>query len=170
MIPHRERGAEHYRHYFAFGSNMNPQRVRDRGLSIETIEGGRLRGFELLFNKQARDLKGIGRANIRPRHHSFVEGVLYRLADDFEIDKMDRFEGTPWQYSREIVPVETRRGVRWAWTYVGNPAVIVNGLRPDQAYLDHLIAGAEFLSAPYLERLLRWPTSHRSRNSESVEK
>lgn len=156
--------AEHYRHYFAFGSNMNPQRVRDRGLSIEAIESGRLHGFELLFNKQARALQGIGRANIRPRHGSLVEGVLYRLVDDLEIDKMDRFEGTPRQYSREFVPVETRRGVCWAWTYVGNPAVVVSGLQPNRAYLDHLIARAEFLSASYLERLARWPTR------ESVEK
>ena len=114
------------------------------------------------------DHPGIGRANIRPRHLSFVEGVLYRLMDHLEIDKMDRFEGTPWQYRRELVTVETQRGVCWAWTYVGNPAVIVDGLRPDQAYLDHLVAGGEFLSAPYLERLVRWPTSALSQQVRSA--
>jgi hypothetical protein len=148
----------HYRHYFAFGSNMNPARVRARGLVVETIVGARLEGFELVFNKRARDRDDLGRANIRPCRGTWVEGVLYRLAHHREIDKMDRFEGTPGQYSRELVSVTTDSGVSWAWTYVANPAVVLDGLLPDQAYLEHLLAGAEFLSPGYLERLKEWPT------------
>ena len=149
---------EQYRHYFAFGSNMNAARVRGRGLLIEAVTGGRLHGFELVFNKQARDHPNRGRANIRHVPGAIVEGVLYRLANSQEIGKMDRFEGTPRQYSRELVPVSTGDGPRWAWTYIANPAVLSDGLLPDRAYLEHLIAGGRFLSAGYLERLSRWPS------------
>ncbi len=147
---------EQCRDYFAFGSNMNPRRVRERGLVVESIAGARLHGFELVFNKQARDDRGLGRANIRHRPGSIVEGVLYRLVDSLEIEKMDRFEGTPRHYRRELVPVSSGDGVRWAWTYLANPAMVVDGLLPDRAYLEHLIAGGSFLSEAYLERLSNW--------------
>lgn len=153
MVPSQEQP----RHYFAFGSNMNPTRVRARGLLFDEIIGARLDGFELTFDKRARDHPHAGRANIRRRFDGVVEGVLYRLIDEVQIEKMDRFEGTPHQYTREVVRVDTGSVVQWAWTYVANPDVVVEGLLPDRAYLEHLLAGRDFLSEAYLDRLSRWP-------------
>ena len=41
--------------YFAYGSNMNPARMRSRGLSFSEAFSGQLAGYELCFNKRAHD-------------------------------------------------------------------------------------------------------------------
>jgi gamma-glutamylcyclotransferase (GGCT)/AIG2-like uncharacterized protein YtfP len=141
------------RHYFAYGSNMNVDRVRARAMPFETVEGGRLPDYELLFDKVGAEHAGRAHANIAPRAGSRVEGVLYRLPDPAAIITMDRFERTPLNYSRDVVRIETAEGTCHAWTYFANPGVRRSGYRPERAYLAHLLAGAPFLSVDYLARL-----------------
>ncbi|MCP5179672.1 MAG: gamma-glutamylcyclotransferase [Pseudomonadales bacterium] len=139
--------------YFAYGSNMNTARVRERGLVVVAVMAARLPSYELLFDKVARDHAHIGHANIAPAHGSTVEGVLYELASEVEILKMDRFESTPVNYSREVVAVQTAEGPLAAWTYIANRAVRHSGRRPSRAYVAHLLEGAPYLSPDYLARL-----------------
>ena len=135
--------------YFAYGSNMNPQRMRTRGLSFSEALAGQLQGYELCFNKRANDRPGTAYANIRHRQNAVVEGVLYRLDDPAEILKMDPFEGTPIFYSRERLPVLTAQGTLPGWVYVANPAWRCDGLTPTRAYVEDLVAGRDYLSPPY---------------------
>ncbi|MEE4282684.1 MAG: gamma-glutamylcyclotransferase family protein [Pseudomonadales bacterium] len=141
------------RHYFAYGSNMNPARVADRGLSVLGAQAGVLKGFRLLFNKMSRDHNGVGHANIEFDRHSVVEGVLYELAHPDDILKMDPFERAPWNYGREVVAIRQGQNTTWAWTYFANPAVKIAGLRPPRAYMAHLLAGEVYLSQGYLQQL-----------------
>lgn len=136
-------------YYFAYGSNMNPARMQARGLLVEEAMAGHLPGFALCFNKRAHDHPGRAYANIRHQAGAVVEGVLYRLASESEICKMDPFEGTPVYYSRERMAVHTARGLIAAWVYVANPAWREDGLAPSRVYLAHLLAGREYLSADY---------------------
>ena len=71
---------------------------------------------------------------------------------------MDPFENAPINYSREVVEVQTHRGVVPAWTFFANDAVRVADARPEQAYLAHLLAGRPFLSDAWYARLAAWPT------------
>lgn len=80
-------------YYFAYGSNMNPARMRSRGLQFDEALAGQLRGFALCFNKRAHDRPERSYANIRYQRDGVVEGVLYRLSHADEIRKMDPFEG-----------------------------------------------------------------------------
>ena len=41
--------------YFAYGSNMNPERVRARGLAVVAQRGARLPDYRLTFDKMSRD-------------------------------------------------------------------------------------------------------------------
>lgn len=143
--------------YFAYGSNMNPERVRKRGLAVVRAEAARLPGFRLVFDKASPAHPGIGHANVVRDRDGIVEGVLYWLADEHQILKMDPFERAPINYSRERVAVFTDAGPVWSWTYFANPAVRRAGLRPSRGYLAHLLAGRRFLSAAYYERLASWP-------------
>ncbi|MEO4049269.1 gamma-glutamylcyclotransferase family protein [Pseudomonas sp. CAU 1711] len=136
-------------YYFAYGSNMNPARMQARGLRVVEALAGHLPGYRLCFDKRAHDHPGRAYANIRHSHAGRVEGVLYRLADEAEMLKLDHFEGTPVFYSRERMPIETARGALSAWLYIANPAWRSEGLAPSRAYLDHLLAGREHLSADY---------------------
>ena len=77
-------------HYFAYGSNMNPERVTARGIEYSEILSGHLFGYELVFNS-------ILTSVVSGEHceaHDEVGGVLYLLADAEQIAKMDPFEGS----------------------------------------------------------------------------
>jgi gamma-glutamylcyclotransferase (GGCT)/AIG2-like uncharacterized protein YtfP len=150
------------RTYFAYGSNMNPLRVRERGLAIVHAEAASLCGHRLEFDKHTA-LPGVsahseaaGHANVVYDPNSTVEGVLYWLASVEEIGKMDRFEVAPVNYGRDVVQVQTLAGPRACWTYFANPAVRRSGLRPPRSYLNHLLAGEPYLSAGYLAVLRAW--------------
>ncbi len=145
-------------HYFAYGSNMNPLRIRERGLEIVSERGARLPHFRLTFNKMSRDHSGYGHANIEFLRGAHTEGVLYELSAPGEILKMDPYERAPWNYGRDIVEVHTVHGVEWAWTYFANPAVHVTDLAPSADYQAHLLAGEAHLSDDYLEELRGWLT------------
>jgi gamma-glutamylcyclotransferase (GGCT)/AIG2-like uncharacterized protein YtfP len=142
--------------YFAYGSNMNPARVRQRGLTVMRAEAARLPGFRLRFDKHASTHRGSGHANVGYHPGGTVEGVLYWLADEHEIVKMDPFEDCPVSYSREVVEVHTAGGPVACWTYFANPAVRRRGLLPSRSYLEHLLAGQPFLSADYYQMLATW--------------
>ncbi len=135
---------------------MNPLRVRDRGLVVVRAEAARLPGFRLVFDKHSAAHHGAGHANIDYRPDEIVEGVLYWLASEHEIEKMDRFENAPVSYSRDLVQVQTAAGPVTTWTYFANPAVRRPGLLPPRSYLAHLLAGEPFLSAEYFRRLAAW--------------
>jgi gamma-glutamylcyclotransferase (GGCT)/AIG2-like uncharacterized protein YtfP len=142
--------------YFAYGSNMNARRVRERGLEILRIEAASLPGHRLLFDKHSPAHEGCGHANIAFDRSSTVEGVLYWLASADEIRKMDRFESAPVNYGRDIVQVHTGSGVLACWTYFANPAVRRSGLKPPRSYLNHLLEGKPYLTAAYFDALRSW--------------
>ena len=148
--------------YFAYGSNMNPARVTQRGLHYHQVLGGTMAGVGLRFNKQAKDHPDCGHANLvyAPAEHS--EGVLYELVDATMIARMDRFERTPVNYSRELIRVQSVLGTIQAWTYFANPAVIRGGLLPSRDYLNHLLAGQAFLSEAYYRKLQQQAVSDES--------
>lgn len=151
-------------YYFAYGSNMNPARVEQRGLLVGTPQPARLDGFELAFNKADLRHAGEGHANVMACRGSVVEGVLYKLQHPTEILKMDPFERAPWNYSRDCICVNAPLDganwtVVWTWTYFANSAVLEDGLAPSKQYLDHLLAGKPWLSPSYYERLVNWPVA-----------
>ena len=166
--------------YFAYGSNMNPQRVKDRGIRYQLAMGAVLDGYALVFDKTSRNHAGLGHANLVVAPAARVEGVLYWLDERDEIRKMDKFEHAPVNYSREIVRVRIHpneiapgvgeglvsgddgSGTATTWTYFANPAVRRPGLLPPRSYLKHLLAGEAFLSADYYQRLVDWPCSEDS--------
>jgi hypothetical protein len=154
---------------------MNPARVRERGIGFDHACAARLNGFKLAFDKTSRRHQGVGHANVVFAPDCQVEGVLYWLTAMDEITKMDRFESTPVNYSREIVWVDVARNTLpseleldrprsqtatvpvTTWTYFANPAVRQSGLIPPRSYLNHLLEGRLYLSTEYQQTLERWP-------------
>jgi len=164
------------RWYFAYGSNMNPARVRERGLRYGYLLPAMLDNHRLLFNKLAGSPERVnspervdspervnsperaGHANIEPAVGQIVEGVAYQLVDDEHIVRMDPFERVPVNYRRELVVLKTALGPISAWTYFANPAVVEPNLLPKAAYLAHLLVGLPFVSAAYGKRLRQQET------------
>ncbi|MGO2415539.1 MAG: gamma-glutamylcyclotransferase family protein [Cobetia crustatorum] len=146
-------------YYFAYGSNMNAERVSARIGDTRRALLGWLEGHRLAFDKASK-VAGIAHANVQPAGDSRVEGVLYELATPEQIELMDPFEGRPHEHERYLHPIETHEGVIEAWVYVALPERTTEGLKPAREYLDHLLGGQGLLSQAYFSRLAAVEAEH----------
>jgi len=142
--------------YFAYGANMDNNKLINRGIKINWAMRGVLEGYRLVFNKKSKYHTGMGFANIEKVEGTFtqkMEGVLYSV-DDFGY--IDECEGYPKHYVKQIVWVKVgEKDYRQAITYVANPKMISEDLNPSDRYLYHLIEGAKQhdLSESYIKDL-----------------
>ena len=134
---------------------MNPERVRTRGILFSHHEAGVLSGYQFAFNKISQKYPGSASANVMKRAGAKVEGVVYHLQDEHQIKLMDPFVGYPTRYDRRLVPIDTGAGIKDVWVYIANLSHIGEGLKPNRWYLNHLLAGRDFLSPDYFEALSR---------------
>ncbi len=144
--------------YFAYGSNMDPARMRDRTINYSVREHAVLSRYSLQFNKIADANSEEGRANIVPDAEDSVEGAFYDI-EPSDITKLDRYEGYPAHYDKINVSVRLDDGSEIeALTYIAQPDKVRNGLRPRREYLEHLLAARDILSDRYYQRLESRPT------------
>lgn len=145
--------------YFAFGSNLDPVRMKQRGVAFTSRQKALLGDYELAFNKMNHQRPGSAFANIMPKPGGVVEGLLYEI-DEQGLKNLDKYEGVPKHYTRKEVTLwlpETNEKVR-AVTYIAQKKMVQKGLKPTKIYLSHLLAGKKFLSAGYFARLNNQPT------------
>ena len=149
--------------YFAYGSNLDPDQMKDQCpdhtvVGVAVLHDHRL-GFPLYSN-----LWNSGVAGLVHAHGERVWGVLYDLSDP-DMNALDQHEG--WKgphnqhnlYEREVVTVELVRAddgsvprrVR-ATTYFPR---VANPSPPSRRYLDTVLRGARHHRLPeeYLDRL-----------------
>jgi|LSQX01.2.fsa_nt_gb gamma-glutamylcyclotransferase len=144
--------------YFAYGSNMNPQRMRERKINYTSRIAASLQGYSLKFNKVAsRNPLEEGYANIVPEAKGVVEGVLYEI-QEADLKNLDKYEGYPDNYDRQKVKVLTVTGQEEAIAYIACPDKIREGLKPAREYLVHLLAAKDMLSEDYYRKLLCYDT------------
>ena len=144
--------------YFAYGSNLNAERMKERKAFFIKREAAKLPGYRFEFSKRT-SLPGAGVGNIVASPQSTVHGILYSL-EKGGLDKLDVFEQTrEGHYQREIVKVETDDGnFAEATAYVARASVTVSGLKPERWYLNHLLAGKELLPPHYYAFLKNFET------------
>jgi gamma-glutamylcyclotransferase len=143
--------------YFAYGSNMNPQRLFDARLARAGVPwgrrvAGRLDGWRLAFNKPWARFPGAGVANIMPDAAAHVYGTLNEMPPE-GLGVLDRYEGVAGgHYARRNVTVRCGAAEIAAVTYVAG-AGLADGLAPACSYLAHLLAGGDLLPDGYLRAL-----------------
>ena len=141
--------------YFAYGSNMNPERMKDRGVDFIKSKAGILRNYKLTFSKICSENNKSGYANIVANKNSIVEGVVYEINDN-DILKLDTFEDYPEKYNRIELDIELKdKTTTKAITYIATKGEIKNGLKPTKEYLNHLLKGKAFLSEKYFNELAK---------------
>ena len=69
---------EHNTLYFAYGSNHNPDRMKERGVHFSKRQLASLPGYEFRLNYRKRN--GTAAANIAPVEGKTVYGILYTCA------------------------------------------------------------------------------------------
>lgn len=136
--------------YFAYGSNMSSGRMIERGVNFTSKEKGILKGYRFIINKKsAKDMR-VGFANVIEDKNSQVEGILYEITDN-EIYKLDKYEGYPKHYHRELIEINGE----YATVYIANePWISKNELYTTEEYKNHILEGKEFLSEDYYNKLL----------------
>jgi len=148
--------------YFAFGSNMDPQQMKERCPSHKVRGRGCLPNFELCFPRRSPKRK-CATAGFASAAGKVVWGVLYEL-DERDTASLHRAEGyVPGRAAEENrhnleeiqVRLDSVNGATVAaFTYVAYPDELETA--PSAEYLDHLISGAQHHGLPeaYLVRLV----------------
>ena len=136
--------------YFSYGSNLDPEQMRERCPRARVVGLAALRDERLVFPLFSTNWGG-GVASVQAAHGRTVWGVLYDL-EEAELTALDAFEGfvAPGSqhnlYDREHVTVDLvrpddgsiPRRVR-AWIYIARPS---NPQPPTRRYLDTILRGA----------------------------
>lgn len=143
--------------YFAYGSNMDFERMNERKCEFKSAKPAKLVDWTLTFDKQSSKVPTMGFGNVIPKDGDFVEGILYDL-DDGMIKVLDKFEGHPKHYKRRKISVICEGKDVEADIYIASPEWVKPGLKPSQEYLDHFLAGKDYLSPEYYEKLKKTPT------------
>jgi gamma-glutamylcyclotransferase (GGCT)/AIG2-like uncharacterized protein YtfP len=118
--------------YFAYGSNMDPNRMARRAPGARAVGPARLDGFRLEFNVYSTEWEGGG-ANLEPDERAHAWGVLWDVPET-EVRGLDAFQGHPTFFRREDVVVEMADEPAVAWTYrVAHQSG--SYVRPTDAYL-----------------------------------
>ena len=129
--------------------------MEKKGVEFTARQRVVLRGYRLLFNKQALRQglpNSIGFANISECEDGKVEGILYNLGMG-ALDRLDASERYPDHYDRVSIVVEADSGEEECWVYRAQPAVTAEALVPSRNYLNHILAGRDFLSQQYFDAL-----------------
>jgi cation transport regulator ChaC len=152
-------------YYFAYGSNMSSGRLSKRLKEKSSIQEkyiqkiidsrqlGILNGYNLIFNKKAYD-GDYSYANIEKNQDCVVEGILYNYESDKFISCLDKEEGYPYHYKREIIEVTKSNGeILKAIIYIANEEYIRENLIPKKEYIEHLLSAEDLLSKDYVQKL-----------------
>ncbi|MCL4785391.1 MAG: gamma-glutamylcyclotransferase [Verrucomicrobia bacterium] len=135
--------------YFAYGSNMDWSRMRERCPSAQFVMKAMLPGFELQFTRTSRKLH-CGTADIVPVAGGIVWGVVYHLVEN-DRQRLDEKEGVSIDaYRPEDLAVngegEANRRLE-VFTYVVCSKESPRP-KPSRTYLQHLLDGAEKWQLP----------------------
>ena len=140
-------------YYFAYGSNINPDRMRKRGVEFISRTFGILENYDLVFNKISNRNPKEGYANICPKEGSVVEGAIYKVSEE-DIVKLDRKEGVPKHYLKYIMAVVNLKGKEIdAVVYIANNDRISLELLPTSDYLNNILKGKDIFTEKYYKYL-----------------
>ena len=112
--------------YFAYGSNMNSEQMRQRVPNAIELGVATLSNWRVVERKTA---------DIEPHRGSETYGVLFALTSA-GVRRLDAYEGHPLAYRRQVVRVYVQGRTLPAITYVMTPETAAerSGLPYDEAY------------------------------------
>lgn len=124
--------------YFAYGSNMNLDQMGYRCPDAEVVGSVQLEDYRLAFcGRTSRS----GVATILPEKGSYVNGVLWRITPVCE-KNLDRYEGYPHLYGKEIVTVKDAGGsIQSVTVYTMNSPYKECPAVPSDFYLKGILEG-----------------------------
>jgi gamma-glutamylcyclotransferase len=137
--------------YFAYGSNMNQERLEERVGKVTKLYTTAVMGWKLDLNCGPRD-KRFANMTMTGLHKDFVEGVVYELTPK-QLRWLDCCEGAPVFYQRIEFPLEGTKSmiayISLNPTYRSSPKT-----RASKDYIYHLIKGCKDNNLEHTEKTL----------------
>lgn len=127
--------------YFAYGSNMNSEQMRERCPGSKALISARLRDYRLTEREKA---------DIDPEPGAVVYGMMYHIWEE-DLNTLDRREGYPTTYTRTEVEIESAEGETYrALTYIMTPEkkAMRDGMPYDGWYRERCARGADECMVP----------------------
>ncbi len=143
--------------YFAYGSNMDTARLRYRVPSCRFRCTAQLQKFQLRFHKRSKDGSGKSNAFYTGALTDNVFGVVFEIPLD-EKAALDRAEGLGRGYNKQSLSVLSPDGKELqVQTYIADPSVVDENLRPYSWYKDFVLKGAaeHRLPSEYIESQIK---------------
>lgn len=141
---------------FAYGSNMNINRLRERVPSATKIINGSLAGYKFAFNKISTDGSGKGNIQRSDDPNDMVWGVIFQIKESEKSLLDDAERG----YTDNILNLMDEDGKTVeAHTYIANANRINNDLLPYDWYKAFVVTGAtqNHLPLEYIGKLKAFP-------------
>ena len=145
--------------YYAYGSNLHPQRLGARIPSSQLLGVAELKGYQLLFHKRGADLSAKCNALYSGDPEHRLLGALFSMAAH-EKPILDGIEGAGYVVTEVVV--EHRNAQHQAFMYVAEEAYIDDALVPYRWYKEFVYLGARFLEFPdhYVRQLAEVEATH----------
>jgi gamma-glutamylcyclotransferase (GGCT)/AIG2-like uncharacterized protein YtfP len=122
--------------YIAYGSNLNLQQMAFRCPTAKVIGASKIKDYELLFRGGRRGSV----ATIEPLKGGHVPVLLWELKEK-DLQALDRYEGYPHFYRKEILDVELNGKTISAMVYIMNDGHPFGA--PSDYYLNTILEGYE---------------------------
>lgn len=129
MARKTEKKTEQKRLYIAYGSNLNLPQMERRCQTATVAGKSEIKGYELLFR---------GVATVEPKEGGSVPVLLWNIEPRDEA-ALDRYEGWPHLYRKEMMEVELEGEMVSAMVYVMNNGRYLG--MPSQYYYDVIKEG-----------------------------
>ncbi|AFV02394.1 hypothetical protein DHBDCA_p1365 [Dehalobacter sp. DCA] len=120
--------------YIAYGSNLNLPQMAFRCPTAKVVGVSKIKDYELLF----RGGRKSSVATVEPLKGSSVPVLLWKLKER-DLQSLDRYEGFPSFYRKEILEVELRGKTVPAMVYIMNDGHPFGS--PSDYYLNTILEG-----------------------------
>ncbi|MGE4273233.1 MAG: gamma-glutamylcyclotransferase family protein [Desulfitobacterium sp.] len=120
--------------YIAYGSNLNLPQMAFRCPTAKVVGASEIKDYELLF----RGGRKSSVATVEPLKGSSVPVLLWKLKER-DLQSLDRYEGFPSFYRKEILEVELRGKTVPAMVYIMNEGHPFGS--PSDYYLNTILEG-----------------------------
>ena len=130
--------------YFAYGSNMSHEQMKERCPDSRFVGRAFLPEYSFMYDGYS-ERRGGAVGNVAPSKNSVVWGGIFEISEK-DLESLDRLEGYPHVYGRQKLPVKDDSGAsHQAWIYL-RPAQKCGA--PSHPYRKIILTGARDCDLP----------------------
>jgi len=152
--------------YFAYGSNMDSARIKSRLGYIPSHKIAILSDYRFGYQKAASHKGRMGFATVVKHTGQKVWGKAFAITKD-DLASLDGFEGVPYSYKRDLVPLKTKDGQELKAVIYLPAQYNRKKLFPRRDYLAHIIKGGKELPQDYVNKIVLLGLEYFNKYSDS---